>query len=160
MIKSACAFAAFAALLSAGPALAADAPAAPPTVQDYHPSFGDLMTMAVQPRHTKVGLALKDRNWAYLTYEDSELRNAFGRIARTIPTYRQSKLADLFASNILPTLDELDAAVKAKNGPAADAAYGKLTEACNACHMALDHAAVVIRAPMSSPYANQDFKPH
>jgi len=40
---------------------------------DYHPSLGDLMTMAVQPRHIKLGMAGKARNWEYAAYETSEL---------------------------------------------------------------------------------------
>src|SRR5947208_12650028 len=35
----------------------------------YRPGLGDLMTMTVQPRHLKVGLALEQRNWAYAAYE-------------------------------------------------------------------------------------------
>jgi hypothetical protein len=148
-------------LALASPARAADAPppaAAPAPVPDYHPSLGDLMTMAVQPRHAKVGLAGQDRNWAYLTYESSELRNAFARIARTIPTYRQTKLADLFASAITPAIDDLDAAIKAKDGARFDAAYANLTQSCNACHAAMDHAVVAIKAPRGAPYPDQDFK--
>ncbi len=131
------------------------APAAPAPQPDYHPSFGDLMTMAVQPRHIKVGVAGKARNWTYLTYESSELRNAFGRIARTIPVYRNQKLADLFASGILPSMDDLDAAIKAKDGAKFDAAYAGVTQSCNTCHAALEHAYVVIQAPQASSYTDQ-----
>jgi hypothetical protein len=151
--------------LMASPALCADPPppapaaAAPAPAPDYHPSLGDLMTMAVQPRHTKVGLAGKTRDWAYLTYESSELRNAFNRIARTIPTYNQSRTADLFAAQIMPSIDELVVAIKAKDGPRFDRAYSTLTENCNICHAATDHGYVVIRAPQTSPYADQDFRP-
>ena len=133
------------------------APAAAPQ-PDYHPSFGDLMTMAVQPRHIKLGMAGKARNWEYAAYESSELRNAFGRIARTIPAYRGNKLADLFTAGSTPQLDEIDAAIKAKDPKAFDAAYANLTQACNTCHTALDHAFVVIQAPQTSPYADQDMK--
>lgn len=138
---------------------AAPAPAAAPAPQpDYHPSLGDLMTMAVQPRHIKVGVAGKERNWTYLTYESSELRNAFGRIGRTTPVYRSQKLSDLFAAGVIPAMDELDAAIKAKDGAKFDAAYANVTVQCNTCHAALEHAYVVIRAPQASPYADQDFK--
>lgn len=51
-------------LLWNGVAIAQTAPGTPassaPSVTpmpDYHPSLGDLMTMAIQPRHTKLGLA-------------------------------------------------------------------------------------------------------
>lgn len=132
----------------------AQAPAAPQP--DYHPSFGDLMTMAVQPRHIKLGMAGKARNWEYATYEASELRNAFGRIGRTVPTYRKQALPDMFAANILPSMDKLDAAIKAKDGAAFDAAYKEVTASCNNCHGALDHGFVVIREPTSSPYVDQN----
>ena len=66
---------------------ASSAPAAVP-MPDYHPSLGDLMTMAIQPRHTKLGLAGAAGNWPYALYELSELRNAFARVARTVPVYR------------------------------------------------------------------------
>ena len=131
----------------------APAPAAPQP--DYHPSFGDLMTMAVQPRHIKLGVAGKARNWDYAAYESSELRNAFGRIGRTIPTYRKQALPDMFAQNILPSMDKLDAAIKAKDGAGFDAAYKEVTASCNNCHGALDHGFVVIREPATSPYADQ-----
>ncbi|MGZ3279505.1 MAG: hypothetical protein ACXWKT_14920 [Caulobacteraceae bacterium] len=129
-------------------------PAAPQP--DYHPSFGDLMTFAVQPRHIKLGIAGKARNWEYAAYEASELRNAFGRIGRTIPTYRKQALPDVFAANILPSMDKLDAAIKAKDGAAFDGAYKEVTASCNNCHGALDHAFVVIHEPTASPYADQN----
>jgi mono/diheme cytochrome c family protein len=134
----------------------AQAPAPAGPQPDYHPSFGDLMTMAVQPRHIKLGMAGKARNWEYAAYEASELRNAFGRIGRTIPSYRKQALSDLFAANILPSMDKLDAAIKAKDGAAFDAAYKEVTASCNNCHGALDHGFVVIREPAVSPYADQN----
>ena len=44
-------------------------PPGPATAPVYLPSMSDLMTSAVQSRHTKLGLAIKARNWAYLGYE-------------------------------------------------------------------------------------------
>jgi hypothetical protein len=49
-------------------AVPAPAAAAPSPPADYHPSMGDLMTMAVQPRHTKLALAGRRRNWTYAAY--------------------------------------------------------------------------------------------
>lgn len=139
--------------LGAVSAAVAQAPAPQP---DYHPSFGDLMTFAVQPRHIKLGISGKARNWEYAAYESSELRNAFLRIGRTIPAYRKQALPDMFASAILPSMDKLDAAIKAKDGKAFDAAYAEVTASCNNCHTGLDHAFVVIREPSASPYADQN----
>ena len=61
-------------------------------------SLGDLMTMAIQPRHTKLGLAGQERNWPYAQYELSELRNAFARVARTIPINRKIDMEAVFGS--------------------------------------------------------------
>jgi len=73
-----------------------------PPVPDYHPSMGDLMTMAVQPRHIKLALAGREKNWKYAEYELSELRNAFTRIGRTIPVYRTADVPALIGALTLP----------------------------------------------------------
>ncbi len=127
------------------------------TVQpDYHPSLGDLMTMAVQPRHIKLGLAGRARLWPYLAYEASELRNAFNRVARTVPTYRNSDMAAMVAANIKEPLDRLDEAIKARDGRRFDGAYASVTHACNSCHEGLGHPEVVIRAPRAGMYPDQE----
>ena len=141
-------------------AAAADGSHAQPARQpDYHPSLGDLMTMAVQPRHIKLWQGGRARNWPYAAYEASELRNAFGRIARTIPTYRDTQLASMVASNMKDPLASLDAAIKARDGQRFDAAYASVTHACNACHQGLGHPEVVIRVPQSAMYPDQVFSP-
>lgn len=139
----------------------ANAPAtnAPLAQPDYHPSLGDLMTMAVQPRHIKLGVAGKARNWDYLAYETSELKNAIARVQRTIPTYRKLELKPLIDGSVKEPIEALEAAVKAKDAGKFDAAYGDLTKACNTCHQQLDHTFVVIKAPDASPYSDQVLTP-
>ena len=44
------------------------------------------MTMAVQPRHTKLGIAGNARNWAYAAYELGELREALDQVAEVTPS--------------------------------------------------------------------------
>jgi hypothetical protein len=119
--------------------------------------MGDLMTMAVQPRHTKLGLAGQARNWSYANYELSELRNAFARIARTIPVYRTANTAELIGAMTQGPLDALAAAIKAGDAAQFKSAYAGLTAACNACHASQDHAAVVIQVPVSGQYPDQQF---
>jgi hypothetical protein len=134
------------------------APAAAPA-PDYHPSMGDLMTMAVQPRHIKLGLAGRRRNWVYAAYELSELRNALARVARTIPIYRTSDTAALVDAMARVPLDAVEQAIRNRDAAAFGAAYGRLTAACNACHQSQDHAMVVIRVPSGEAYPDQDFAP-
>jgi hypothetical protein len=35
----------------------------------YILGLGDLMTMTIEPRHTKLGLASREANWRYADYE-------------------------------------------------------------------------------------------
>ncbi len=141
-------------------------PASPPGTQpalpppEYHPSLGDLMTMAVQPRHLKLGIAGRQRNWAYARYELSELRNAFGRVARTIPVYRNTELSGLFAALSAQPLDEVGQAIDAGDAAKFKAAYARLTSTCNACHLSQDHPMVVIRVPDAAAFPDQDFRAH
>jgi hypothetical protein len=125
---------------------------------EYHPSLGDLMTMAVQPRHLKLGIAGREKNWAYAKYELSELRNAFGRVARTIPVYRNADLAALMNALTTEPLKDLDQAVAAGDAAKFKSAYAKLTSTCNACHLSQEHPMVVIQVPGASTFPDQDFR--
>jgi hypothetical protein len=136
----------------------AAAPAANP-LPDYHPSMGDLMTMAVQPRHIKLGLAGKQHNWAYAAYELNELRNAFARIARTIPKYQTMDTADMTMALTKAPLEALDQAISTTDPAKFKAAYLQLTQACNACHLSQKHGPVVIKVPDAAMFPDQDFRP-
>jgi hypothetical protein len=124
---------------------------------DYHPSMGDLMTMAIQPRHTKLGLAGREGNWVYAQYELSELRNAFARVARTIPIYRTTDTTALIGTLTVEPLAAVEQAIHAADSRKFKAAYAQLTTVCNACHLSQDHASVVIRIPTTNTYPDQDF---
>jgi hypothetical protein len=139
------------------PAAPSSAPAVLPQ-PDYHPSLGDLMTMAVQPRHTKLGLAGREGNWVYAQYELSELRNAFGRVARTIPIYRSIDMTAVIGAMTTEPLNAVEKAIHAQDARQFNVTYAQLTTACNACHLSQDHAAVVIRVPITNPFADQDFR--
>lgn len=141
----------------------AGAPAATVAVAqpEYHPSLGDLMTMAVQPRHLKLGIAGREKNWAYAKYEVSELRNAFARVARTIPVYRNADLATLMSALTTEPLKDVEQAITAGDAGKFKAAYAKLTATCNACHLSEEHPMVVIQVPGASTFPDQDFRlPH
>jgi hypothetical protein len=120
--------------------------------------MGDLMTMLVQPRHIKLALAGKAQNWVYATYELSELRNAFGRISHTIPTYRTWDTAQMIAALMQRPLSDLDHAIIAADAEKFASAYGELTQACNACHATQEHPMVVIKVPASPMFPDQDFR--
>jgi hypothetical protein len=143
---------------TAAPAAPAAA-AKPQSVQPlYYPSMGDMMTLLVQPRHIKLGLAGKAQNWEYASYELNELRNTFGRIAHTIPVYRTMDTEQMVMRTIERPLNALDHAIIAADPAKFDAAYAALTEACNGCHTAEQHPMVVIKAPERAAFPDQDFR--
>src|SRR5262245_53402605 len=114
--------------------LAAGGQGSPPTPPAYRPGLGDLMTMTVQPRHLKVGLAGQERNWAYAAYEVHELEEAFERIARLVPKWRDIDIAGLIVGSTKDPVEALEAAAKAGDAARFNEAYSRLTAACNACH--------------------------
>ena len=120
--------------------------------------LGDYMTAFVQPRHMKLGLAGHARNWDYLAYERSELDETFEMIEKQVPRYKGTSMAELLKLVDGP-MEELDKAIKARDGARFDAAYARLTGGCNACHATTEHRMVVIQAPKESPFANQKLTP-
>ena len=135
----------------------AQTPAAPAPAA-YRPGFGDLMTMTVQPRHTKLGIAGQEKNWAYAAYELHELQEAFERAARVWPMYRQTNIAEMLPATTKEPMEAVAAAIKAADLEKFTEAYARLTATCNACHQATERAVVVIQVPKTSPFPDQDFR--
>ena len=125
----------------------------------FNPQMSALMSMLIQPRHAKLGLAGKEENWPLAAYMLKELRQGFVVTARAVPRWRGLPVSDLFDAALTAPLTLLDFAVKAAEPRQFGEAYGRLTAGCNACHATTDHAYVVIKAPDASSFPNQDFKP-
>ena len=125
----------------------------------YRPGLGDLMTMTVQPRHLKVGLAGQEQNWPYVRYELHELEESLERMARQWPKWREVDIAGLVIGSTKEPMAAVDEAAKAGDATRFNEAYGRLTAACNACHQSANVAMIVIQAPKGSPFTNQDFRP-
>jgi hypothetical protein len=131
-----------------------EAPAAP---TPYVLTLGDVMNTLVQPRHAKLGLAGRARNWPLAAYALAELRQAFAGIAKAQPRYRGLPVADLIDAAMSQPTAAVDAAIKLKDTPSFTSAYAQFTQGCNACHATVDHPFVVIKAPDASAFPNQDF---
>jgi hypothetical protein len=139
----------------------AQAPATPqgPAAQAYRPGLGDLMTMTVQPRHTKLGLAGQEKNWAYAAYELHELEESFERIVRVWPMYRKTNIAELMVATTKEPMEAVSQAIKSADAARFNEAYARLTATCNSCHQTTERAFVVIQAPKASAFPDQDFRP-
>jgi hypothetical protein len=104
-------------------------------------------------------LAGQYKNWPDAAYVLVELRGAFTRVARTIPIYSSTDTAVLNGSMIQPSIADLEKAIAATDEAQFAAAYQRLTEGCNACHVMLKKATVVIKVPDASMFPDQEFRP-
>ena len=138
--------------------LSAVAQTAPPP-EPYRPGLGDLMTMTVQPRHIKLALAGREKNWPYAKYELHELQESFERVVRVWPKFKGLPLDGMMDAITKGPMAEVSQAIEEKSSEKFTTAYGRLTEGCNACHQAANVGLVVIKAPDASSFPNQDFRP-
>jgi hypothetical protein len=133
----------------------ADAEPAP-----FNPQMAALMSMLIQPRHAKVGLAGQAENWPLAGYALKELRQGFMVISRAVPRWKGLPVPDLFDAAVSQPIALLDFAIKAQEPRQFGEGYARLTAGCNACHATTDHSFVVIKAPDSAAaFPNQDFQP-
>lgn len=127
--------------------------------QPYRPGLGDLMNMSVQPRHAKLGLAGRERNWEYAAFAAHELEEALEQVEKVWPRWEKKPIGEMIKSTTAQPLATIERAIGDRDAARFDAAYRALTEACNACHRSLDRGFIVIRVPEASAFPNQDFRP-
>ena len=126
----------------------------------FNPQMAALMSMLIQPRHAKLGLAGQAENWALAGYALKELRQGFLVISRAVPRWKGLPVPDLFDAAVSQPLAQLDFAIKANEPHQFGEGYARLTAGCNACHATTDHPFVVIKTPDSAAaFPNQDFQP-
>jgi len=135
---------------------AADAEPAP-----FNPQMSALMSMLIQPRHAKLGLAGKTENWALAGYMFKELKQGVAVISRAVPRWKGLPVPDLFDAALSPSFAVLDFAIKAGEPNQFAQAYERLTQGCNNCHSTTEHPFIVIKAPdaAAAAYPNMEFKP-
>ena len=143
-------------LTSSAAAIAEDAKKPEP----YVPGLGEFMTSAVQPHHIKIWMAGHAGNWPLAEYEAKELRETFEDISTYQGTWNNFPIAKLAETNLVPPLNEMDEAIKAKNPAGFKKAYDKVSAACNACHQATGNEFVSIKSPSGADFPDQDFAAH
>ena len=154
-------FAALTALAAWQDRVAAQSPFGDPNAEPapFNPQMAALMSMLIQPRHAKLGLAGKADNWPLAGYALKELRQSFAVVGRAVPRWKGLPVPDLLDAAVTQPLTLIDVAIKLRFRSQFDEAYGRLTQGCNACHATTDHSFVVIKAPDASSFPNQDFQP-
>jgi hypothetical protein len=130
----------------------------PLQILDFKPGLDDLMNMLVQPRHLKLWAAGQQRNWALAAFQLREMRNAFDRIAATIPKYSNVDLGPTFINIMDSQVRAVNGAIASQNSQQFMTAFGDLTAACNSCHEALNLGILVMKVPEVTGFPNQDFR--
>lgn len=119
----------------------------------YTPGLGDFMN-TIQLHHAKLWFAGNDQNWALTKYEIDEMKETFGDVQKYVT---DSAVKDV--PMIHPALDSIEQAIASKNLPNFKSAYFLLTNTCNNCHHANEHAFNVIIIPKEPPVTDQQFGP-
>jgi hypothetical protein len=127
--------------------------------EPFHPHMGALMSMLIQPRHAKLGLAGHAENWPLAAYALKELKQGFAVVAKSVPRFRGAPVASLIESSVEQPLTVIDFAIKLKFRTQFNDGFAQLTAGCNACHTSTDHPFVVIKVPETSAFPDQDFVP-
>jgi hypothetical protein len=123
----------------------------------FNPQMSALMSMLIQPRHAKLGLAGQAENWPLAGYALKELRQGFLVVSRAVPRWKGLPVPDLVDASVDQPLKLIEAAIKLQYKGQFDEAYARLTERCNACHATTEHSYIVIKVPDASAFPNQDF---
>jgi hypothetical protein len=131
---------------------------AQPAVQPYKPGLGEFMT-ATQLRHAKLWFAGKDNNWDLAAYEIDEIKEGLEDAARLHPTVDGVPVAEMIKTILIPRIEQLETAVKAKNSSRFIAAFDELTNGCNSCHAGASKPFIHIQRPTEPPLTNQSFAP-
>jgi hypothetical protein len=132
-------------------------PSATPPI--YRPVTSDLMNAIIQPRHIKLWLAGRAKNWTLAEYERHNLHGAFARMAVAIPDNEGTRMTDMIDAFTKDPFADLDAAIKVKDQAQFAKAYGELTDGCNSCHQATGHAMAVVKVPDTGAFPDQEFSP-
>lgn len=121
--------------------------------EQYKPGLGTFMKH-VQMHHAKLWLAGKNQNWPLAEFEMHELKERLEDIERVHAGNDEIQPIDM----IYPPLDKVDQAIEKQDSGRFATAYTTLTQTCNSCHQATDHAFVRVKKPERPPISNQKYE--
>ena len=131
-------------------------PAAANQKSAYRPGLGELMLLT-QARHLKLWLAGSAGNWDLADYQVDELKEGLEDAGKLIPVYKGMPIGPMIESTVMSPIEDLEKAIKAKDGNAFEKSFASLTESCNVCHQSANRRFIVIQQPRSEHFPNQNF---
>ena len=126
----------------------------------FTPGLGEIMGLN-QIRHDKLWFAGENGNWPLAAYELDELQEGLDDAVKYHPTHEKvpEPLERLVPRYTSSAMQQLHAAVDAKDKVAFVKAFDALTAGCNQCHEAARFSFNVVKRPTSPPFTNQEFAP-
>lgn len=118
----------------------------------YVPGLGEFMN-TIQLHHAKLWFAGNDQNWALAKYETDEMKETFDDLEKYVTDRPEVKEVPM----IRPALDSMEQAITFHDLSRFKSAYIMLTNTCNNCHRATNHAFNVIIIPTQPPVTDQQF---
>ena len=115
--------------------------------------------LVIQSHHAKLWLAGRARNWDLADYQIDELKEALEDAGKKVPDYKGVPIGSMIENLMLPTIAEVENAIKARDHVKFAAAFGGLTAGCNACHQGANRGFIVIQRPAGPAFPNQSFAP-
>ena len=112
------------------------------------------MMISILHRHAILWMAGVSENWPLADYEARQLKTRFVEAAQA---YRNIPVETV--STATKALDDLSAAISARNKAQFTPRFLELSRTCNACHVSAGVGFVVIETPRTSPFTNQAFAP-
>ena len=132
----------------------------PANFQDGYVPPLNLMMVATQLSHFKLWYAGAVQNWPLANYELEQIRLSIDRAKRLYPNNVEPNI-----TMMAPAADEVDNAIKEKDGVKFSKSFSKLTAACNSCHQATGFGFIKMRDPTlspleTSPFSDESFSGH
>jgi hypothetical protein len=118
----------------------------------YKPGFGEFMS-SIQVHHAKLWFAGINNNWDLADFEVHEIQESLDDIQEFNKDRPEVKAIGM----ISPAIDSVNQAIKLKDQQSFKSSYILLTNSCNNCHKATEHAFNVIIIPTNPPVSNQRF---
>ena len=132
--------------------------AAEAATKTYIPGIEQFMNL-IQSEHAKLWYAASARNWQLAAYQLGEIKEIMSDVEDLYPKFKDLPLGKMLDDVITGPIADLEKTVDAKDFGKFSAGYGKLTDACNACHQATGNGFIVIQRPANAGFPNQDFRP-
>ncbi|SRR5258706_8127569 len=120
----------------------------------YKPGLGEFMS-GIQMHHAKLWFAGQNQNWPLADFEIHEIGESLDDIRKFCSDRPEVKVIGM----INPPIDSVSNAIQQKNQLLFRNSFVFLTNTCNNCHKATEHAFNVVTIPVNLPVANQEFKP-